>query len=60
MLTMVSLLPGEIADKLDKINQLLGKGSQVVDMAQGFANKINLNSLNNVNLQSGNKGKFCD
>ena len=28
LLTMISLLPGKIADKIDKINQLMGKGSQ--------------------------------
>ncbi len=60
LLTMISLLPGKIADKLDKINQLLGKGGQITDVVQGFANKINLNSLNNLNIGAGKKGKFCD
>jgi hypothetical protein len=60
LLTMISLLPGNIADKIDKINQLMGKGSQITDLVQGFANKINLNSLNNISIGAGKKGKFCD
>ena len=41
LLTMISLLPGKIADKIDKINQLMGKGSQITDAVQGFTDKIN-------------------
>ena len=60
LLTMVSLLPGFVADKLDKLNQLLGKSDQIVESIQGFTDKINLNSLNNITGQRGGKGKFCD
>ena len=58
-LSLQSLLPGGISDKLEKLNDLMGKSGDVVDKVQGFTNKINLNSLNNINLQSGKKGKFC-
>ena len=60
LLTMISLLPVNIADKIDKINQLMVKGSQITDAVQGFTNKINLNSLNNISIGAGKKGKFCD
>jgi hypothetical protein len=60
LLSIGSLLPGFAVDKLDKVNQLLGKGSQIAEQARGFADKVNLNSLNNINLQTGNRGRFCD
>ena len=60
LLTLKSLLPGPIAGALDKVDQLLGKGSQITDIAQGFANQVNLNSLNNINLKGTKFGKFCD
>ena len=44
----------------DKVDQLLGKGSQITDIAQGYANQVNLNSLNNINLKGTKFGKFCD
>ena len=60
LLSRASLLPGFVSGKLESINKLLGKGSQVVDAAQGFTNKINLNSMNNINLRNTQRGKFCD
>ena len=60
LLTLKSLLPGPIAGALDKVDQLLGKGSQITDIAQGYANQVNLNSLNNINLKGTKFGKFCD
>ena len=57
---MVSLLPGELQGKIDKINQALGKASQITDVLQGFSGQINLNSLNNINLKGMKTGKFCD
>ena len=56
----LSLLPGFINDKLESVNELFGKGENIVDRARGFTDKINLNSLNNINLQSKKKGRFCD
>mgnify|MGYP003646977010 CR=1 FL=1 len=60
LLTLKSLLPGFIAGKIDKINQVLGKAGQITGQLQGFSNQINLNSLNNINLKGLNIGKFCD
>jgi len=60
LLSRASLLPGFVSGKLESINKLLGKGSQVVDAAQGFADKINLNAMNNINLRNTKGGKFCD
>lgn len=57
---MLSLLPGQIQGKIDKINQVLGKASQITEIAQGFTNQINLNSLNNINIKGMKTGKFCD
>ena len=57
---ITSLLPGQIQGKIDQINQLLGKASQITEIAQGFTNQINLNSLNNINLKGIKTGKFCD
>jgi hypothetical protein len=56
----LSLLPGFVNDKIEDINTLFGKAESVVDRARGFTDKVNLDSLNNINLQFGNKGRFCD
>jgi len=56
----LSLLPPFISDKLEDLNELFGKGENVVDRVRGFTDKVNLNSLNNINLQSKKKGRFCD
>jgi len=56
----LSLLPGFINDKIKDVNELLGKSEKVVDKARGFTDKVNLNSLNNINLQSKKRGRFCD
>jgi hypothetical protein len=58
--TLTSLLPGAISDKLEKANELFGKAQGAADKLAGFTESINLNSLNNINLQSGSKGRFCD
>jgi len=54
------LLPGFVNDKLEDLNELFGKSENIVDKARGFTDKINLNSLNNINLQSKKRGRFCD
>jgi len=59
-LSLESLLPGGLVDALDEVNQLLGKAGDIVGDAQGFTDRLNLNSLNNVNLQRGKRGRFCD
>ena len=56
----LSLLPGFINDKLEEANELLGKSENIIDKARGFTDKVNLNSLNNINLQSKKRGRFCD
>jgi hypothetical protein len=56
----LSLLPNFINDKLEDVNELFGKSENVLDKARGFTDKINLNSLNNINLQSKKRGRFCD
>ena len=56
----LSLLPGFVNENLEKVNELFGKGEDLVDLARGFTDKINLNSLNNTNLRLNNKGRFCD
>ena len=56
----LSLLPGFVNDKLEDLNELFGKSENIVDKARGFTDKINLNSLNNINLQSKKRGRFCD
>ncbi len=56
----LSLLPSFVNENLEKINNLLGKAEGVVDVARGFTDKINLDSLNNVNLQFNRKNRFCD
>ena len=58
-LSLESLLPSALVDALDEANQLLGKAGDIVGDAQGFTDRINLNSLNNVNLQRGKRGRFC-
>jgi hypothetical protein len=60
--SVISLLPGEINDKLEKMNELAGKAQGAADKVAGFTDSINLNSLNNINIQStlGKKGRFCD
>jgi hypothetical protein len=54
------LLPGFITDQLETVNELFGKAEGVVDSARGFSDKINLDSLNNINLQFNRKNRFCD
>lgn len=56
----LSLLPGFINENLETVNELLGKGESLVDKARGFTDKINLDSLNNINLQFNRKNRFCD
>ena len=56
----LSLLPGFINDKLEDVNELFGKSENIIDKARGFTDKVNLNSLNNINLQSKKRGRFCD
>jgi hypothetical protein len=56
----LSLLPGFITDQLETVNELFGKAEGVVDSARGFSDKINLDSLNNINLQFNRKNRFCD
>lgn len=56
----LSLLPGFVNENLEKINEIFGKGEDLVDLARGFTDKINLNSLNNTNLSFNKKGRFCD
>jgi hypothetical protein len=56
----LSLLPSFVSENLEKINELLGKAEGVVDTARGFTDKINLDSLNNVNLEFNRKNRFCD
>ena len=40
----------------------MGKAQGAADKLSGFADSVNINSLNNVNLnlQSGSKGRFSD
>lgn len=56
----LSLLPGFVNDKIEDVNNLFGKSEKVVDKVRGFTDKVNLNSLNNINLQSKKGGRFCD
>ena len=55
-----SLLPPGVNKALEKGNELLGKGQGAVDKLGGFADSININSSPTLNLQSPNKGRFCD
>ena len=59
-LSLESLLPAGLVDALDEVNQILGKAGDIVGDAQGFTDRLNLNSLNNINLQRGTRGRFCD
>lgn len=59
LLTFTSLLPPFISDNLDKLNEALGNAGSVVDTLNGFTSNINLDGLNNINLQFGEKGRFC-
>jgi hypothetical protein len=56
----LSLLPGVVNEQIETINELFGKGESLVDQARGFTDKINLDSLNNINLQFNKKNRFCD
>ena len=56
----LSLLPGFVNENLEKVIELFGKSEDLVDLARGFTDKINLNSLNNTNLSFNKKGRFCD
>ena len=56
----LSLLPSFINDKLEDVNELFGKSENIIEKARGFTDKVNLNSLNNINLQSKKRGRFCD
>jgi len=58
--SLTSLLPPVVSNALEKANELLGKGQSAVDKLGGFTDSININSLTNINLQSGSKGRFCD
>jgi hypothetical protein len=56
----LSLLPGFVNEQIENVNNLFGKVEGVVDTARGFTDKVNLDSLNNVNLQFNRKNRFCD
>jgi len=56
----LSLLPGFVNEQLETVNELFGKGESLVDQARGFTDKINLDSLNNINLQFNKKNRFCE
>lgn len=60
MKSRLSLLPGGINQQIERVNELFGKAEGVVDKARGFTDKVNLNSLNNINLQFNRKNRFCD
>lgn len=57
--TKKSLLPPFVNDTLNAVEGLLGKAENGVDKARGFTDKINLDSLSNLNIFN-NKGRFCD
>ena len=57
--TKRSLLPPFVNDTINAIEKGLGKAENVVDKARGFSDKINLDSLSNLNIIN-NKGRFCD
>jgi hypothetical protein len=59
LLSFISLLPPFISDNLTKLNEALGNAGSVVDSINGFTSNINLDSLSNINLQFGEKGRFC-
>jgi hypothetical protein len=57
--TKRSLLPPFVKDTINAVEGLLGKAENVVDDARGFTDKINLDSLSNVNLFN-KKSRFCE
>jgi len=57
--TKRSLLPPFVNDTINAIEKGLAKAENVVDKARGFTDKVNLNSLSNLNIIN-NKGRFCD
>ena len=57
--TKRSLLPPFVNDTINAVEGLFGKAENVVDKARGFTDKVNLDSLSNLNLFN-NKGRFCD
>ena len=59
LLTFTSLLPPFIRDNLDKLNEALGNAGSIIDTINGFTSNINLDSLSNIDLQFGEKGRFC-
>tara|TARA_R110002020_G_scaffold475160_1_gene708919 strand:+ start:151 stop:1842 length:1692 start_codon:yes stop_codon:yes gene_type:complete len=59
--SILSLTPGsKISAKLEKAKELFGKAQGAADKLSDFTGGINLNSLNNINLQSATNGRFCD
>jgi hypothetical protein len=58
--SLTSYLPPWISDKIEKAKELSGKADDAVEKLKGFSDKVNLNSLNNISLQFGNNGRFCD
>ena len=59
--SILSLTPGsKIAAKLEKAKELFGKAQGAADKLSDFTDSVNLNSLNNINLQSATNGRFCD
>jgi hypothetical protein len=54
-----SLIPPSINVNVERINELFGKVSNVTSKVRSSTDSININSLNNVNLQFGKKGRFC-
>ena len=54
-----SLTPPSINVNVERINELFGKVSNVTSKVRSSTDSININSLNNVNLQLGKKGRFC-
>ena len=57
--TKRSLLPPFVNDTINAVEGLMNKAENVVDKARGFSDKINLDSLSNLNIIN-NKGRFCD
>lgn len=59
LLSTNSLLPSFITENIEKVNELFGKTSNITGKVRSATDSININSLNNVNLQFGKKGRFC-
>lgn len=57
--TKRSLLPPFVNDTINAVEGLFGKAENVVDKARGFTDKVNLDSLSNLNIFN-NKGRFCE